>query len=420
MTALLGKLLADHLKRERTKQKLRESEERYQNLAKIAPVGIFRTDKNGATTYVNPMWCQISGLSEAEAMGDGWLGAVHPDDREALSKGWQETIQRHKPSFADYRFLRPDGTVAWVMGQASPEMNSGKPNRRLCGHDHRHQRAQAAEEELKKSEGKFRAIFDNASDGMFIVDLKTKKFFMCNAMCAKMLGFAQEEFLNLDIADIHPGEDVPFINEQIGKFSRGEDGIRSEIKFKRKNGSIFAADLSPALLTIAEEKYLLIIFKDISERKRAEEMIRASLAEKEVLLKEVHHRVKNNLMTIIGLIKMEETKSKNKIFNALLLELEGRVRAMALVHESLHKSERPGPDRPAKLYRNADRPYSRPVRSGTRYPLLGAGGRGRGEPGFRRSLRTDPERTDQPTPTSTPSPVTNPVRRRRAVKSLSW
>ena len=213
-TAFLGKLLADHLKREKTKQQLRESEERYQSLARISPVGIFRTDKNGATTYVNPMWCLISGLSEEEAMGDGWLGAVHPDDRESLSKGWQEMIRMQKPSFADYRFLSPDGTVAWVMGMAIPEMNSEN----------------------------------------------------------QLVGYV---------------------------------------------GTI----------------------TDISERKRAEEMIRSSLAEKEVLLKEVHHRVKNNLMTIIGLINMQETKAHNKMFNPLLLELEGRVRAMALVHESLHKSE---------------------------------------------------------------------------------
>jgi two-component sensor histidine kinase/CheY-like chemotaxis protein len=82
-----------------------------------------------------------------------------------------------------------------------------------------------------------------------------------------------------------------------------------------------------------------ILQTDIIERKRAEELIRASLEEKEVLLKEVHHRVKNNLMIIIGLIKMQETKVNNKIFNPLLMELEGRIRAMALVHESLHKSE---------------------------------------------------------------------------------
>ena len=270
VTALLGMLMADHLKRERTKQKLLESEERYQNLARIAPVGIFRADESGATTYVNPMWCRISGLTEARAMGDGWLAAVHPEDRKILGQGWQETIRLERPSFADYRFLRPDGTIAWVMGQATPELNS---QRQIVGY--------------------------------------------------------------------------------VGTIT------------------------------------------DISERKRAEELIRASLAEKEVLLKEVHHRVKNNLMTVIGLIKMQETKApKRNIRMPLLRELEGRVRSMALVHESLHKSENLARDRPAELYRNADRPYPRPVRSGARYPFPGAGRRcGRG-PGFRRPLRTDPERTD--------------------------
>jgi PAS domain S-box-containing protein len=132
------------------------------------------------------------------------------------------------------------------------------------------------EEELQKSEGKFRAIFDNASDGTFLVDLNARKFFICNAMCVNMLGYTQEEFSALDIADIHPREDMPFINEQIGKFSRGEEGLRSDIRFKRKDGSIFFTDLRPALLTIAERKYLLISFTDITERKQAEKALHAS------------------------------------------------------------------------------------------------------------------------------------------------
>jgi len=133
-----------------------------------------------------------------------------------------------------------------------------------------------AEEELRKSEGKFRAIFDNTSDGMFLVELKARKFFLCNATCATMLGYTQEEFLNLDIADIHPREDLPFIYEQIGKFTKGEQGIRGDIRFKRKDGSIFVVDLSPALLTIAEKEYLVISFRDITERKRAEDKLRKS------------------------------------------------------------------------------------------------------------------------------------------------
>ena len=109
---------------EQTNAELQESEQRYQTLATISPVGIFCTDPNGATTYVNPKWCAISGLSVDQGLGNGWLKAVHPDDKERLKKGWQESTRLHKSSFSDYRFVRPDGTIAWVMGQAVPEMNA--------------------------------------------------------------------------------------------------------------------------------------------------------------------------------------------------------------------------------------------------------------------------------------------------------
>jgi PAS domain S-box-containing protein len=196
-----------------------------------------------------------------------------------------------------------------------------------------------AEETLRKSEGKFRAIFNNASDGMFIIDLKTRKFLMCNTMCAKMLGYNQEELSNLNVADIHPGEDLPFIYEQIGKFSREEEGIRSDIRFKRKNGSIFESDLSPALLTFAEEKNLLIIFKDITARKQAEEEIKRQLAEKEILLKEVHHRIKNNIASIAGLISLRLQSITNPEAITVLQEAIGRIDNMRLLYDTLLLSE---------------------------------------------------------------------------------
>ncbi len=109
---------------EQINAELQKSEQRYQTLARISPVGIFRTDADGSTTYVNPKWCAISGLSVERALGDGWLDAVHPDDRERINQDWQESARLHQSSFADYRFVRPDGTVAWVMGRAAPEVNA--------------------------------------------------------------------------------------------------------------------------------------------------------------------------------------------------------------------------------------------------------------------------------------------------------
>jgi PAS domain S-box-containing protein len=107
--------------RKRAEEALRAEERRYQTLAEISPVGIFRTDAQGQTTYVNPRWCQITGLSASDALGEGWLRAVHPLDREHVARGWHEAIQAPRSSTADYRFVHPDGTVAWVMGQAVPD-----------------------------------------------------------------------------------------------------------------------------------------------------------------------------------------------------------------------------------------------------------------------------------------------------------
>ena len=104
--------------------KLRVSEQRYQTLTRVVPVGIFSTNRLGETVYVNPAWCHISGISAEESMGIGWLNAVHPDDRERIESNWEITMQQQGISNADYRFVHPDGSVSWVIGQAVPELNT--------------------------------------------------------------------------------------------------------------------------------------------------------------------------------------------------------------------------------------------------------------------------------------------------------
>jgi PAS domain S-box-containing protein len=109
--------------RKKAENELRESERRFQTLAEVSPVGIFQTDEKGLTTYVNPRWCEISGLTFEDAMENNWIKAVHEDDREKLVNGWLNAIESNQPSYAEYRFLLNDGTIAWVMGQAIPEKN---------------------------------------------------------------------------------------------------------------------------------------------------------------------------------------------------------------------------------------------------------------------------------------------------------
>jgi PAS domain S-box-containing protein len=117
-------LLRDITESKQAEKALLESEERYHTLARVSPVGIFRTDTQGLTTYVNPTWCHISGLPAEESLGDGWLKAVHPDDREKLAENWKNYSAHQESSQADYRFIRPDGSIRYVIGQAVPELNA--------------------------------------------------------------------------------------------------------------------------------------------------------------------------------------------------------------------------------------------------------------------------------------------------------
>ncbi len=99
---------------------LRDSEERFRMLAIHAPVGIYQIDKEGDCLFVNHRWCEISGLSPEDAAGQGWTRTLHPDDRVAVAALWRDAASSGSEWAMDYRFIRPDGKLVWVHGNAVP------------------------------------------------------------------------------------------------------------------------------------------------------------------------------------------------------------------------------------------------------------------------------------------------------------
>jgi len=97
------------------------TESKYKTLTKISPVGIFMTDNDGKTVFVNPKWCEITGLSCDEALGFGWHKALHPEEKEYLLKNWSEASIIKKANYEEYSFIQPDGSEKWVLGQAVPD-----------------------------------------------------------------------------------------------------------------------------------------------------------------------------------------------------------------------------------------------------------------------------------------------------------
>lgn len=92
----------------------------FRTLAEEAPVGIFCTDARGRCLYVNPQWSEMTGLLRHEAYGGGWTRALHPEDRDRVVGHWHRWVTTGEPLRDEFRFLRPDGAVMWVLSQGVP------------------------------------------------------------------------------------------------------------------------------------------------------------------------------------------------------------------------------------------------------------------------------------------------------------
>jgi len=125
----------------------------------------------------------------------------------------------------------------------------------------------------RESEEKFRSIFDNGIDGILLADSESKKFFHGNKMICQMTGYSLEEIKTLGVHDIHPEEDLPYVIDQFERQLGNEFTLAKDIPVKRKDGSVFYTDINSTPITLAGKRYLMGFFRDITERKKAEEKL---------------------------------------------------------------------------------------------------------------------------------------------------
>lgn len=116
--------VVDITERKCTERKLQSSESLFRAITTIAPVGIFRADALGKCIYINERWCEIAGLSYEQALGDGWVQAIHPEDREHVASSWYKATHADRAFNDEYRFARKDGKATWVLCRAIAEKNS--------------------------------------------------------------------------------------------------------------------------------------------------------------------------------------------------------------------------------------------------------------------------------------------------------
>jgi PAS domain S-box-containing protein len=265
---------------------LRESEERYQKLTEISPIGIFRTNAEGYSTYVNPSYCRITGLSPHEAMGNGWLSAVHPDDRKKVEKSWKKSSSSHNYSSSEFRFVRADGSVAWVIGNAAPEINSENKINGYVGTITDITVHKQAEEEIRKSDEQYRIIAEKTTDIIWLMNLEGKSLYVTSSI-ENFTGFSVEEYMNQSIDERFTPESAIIAKNKLSKAILESKSnlnqnkvyaVELELEYKCKDGTTKWGELRCTPYIENQINFMGIhgVTRDITKRKKAEQAIQFS------------------------------------------------------------------------------------------------------------------------------------------------
>ena len=183
--------------------------------------------------------------------------------------------------------------------------------------------------------------YNNANDAIFLHPILPGNipghFTEINDVACQMLGYTYEELLNMGPEDIDSPKDIdnilPIMDELLEK---GRNTF--EVIHLTKGGQEVPTEIKSHIFQLQGQDMILSIGRDITRRKIYEERMEKSLEEKELLLKEIHHRVKNHLQIISSLITLQSMGIEDDNINQYLVKIQNRVRAIALLHENLYQS----------------------------------------------------------------------------------
>ncbi len=196
-----------------------------------------------------------------------------------------------------------------------------------------------AEAQHRKGEARYRNLFMNSADAIYVN--RENRVVMANSACLELFGAPSEEALiGKNPFDLFHSEFHAEMRERIDRMLRsGQNAPRRETRILRLDGQTVDVEVIAAPFPYDNSHAIHVILRDITDRKRHEAAIETSLAEKEVMLKEIHHRVKNNMQVISSLVNLQANEIRDPLIHSVLREVTHRVHSMALVHEKLYHSD---------------------------------------------------------------------------------
>jgi PAS domain S-box-containing protein len=328
-------VVTDITDRKHVEAALRDSEERFRQITEsINEVFFIESADIQSTLYISPAFERDWGLTPANLHGNSGPAQVqvHPNDRALVDRALEQ--QRHgQPTEKEYRIIYPNGFIRWIFARTFPIYNEAGVLLRHVGIAEDMTVRKTIEETLRAQTELLQTILDHVPTMINLIDQQGQLLWV-NQEWENVLGWTLEDGMTRNLfEEFYPD---PICRQQVYECIQSARREWVELKTHTHYGTVI--DTAWANVQLSDGR-VIGIGQDISDRKHAEAQIRASLKEKESLLQEIHHRVKNNLQVISSLLKLQANRIDDPKAREALEDSWSRVDSMALVHESLYRSD---------------------------------------------------------------------------------
>jgi len=297
---------------------------------------LLRPDGSSCFPYASEAIRDIYRLSPEQVQRDASavFNLGHPDDVQATIASIHESARTLSPWKREYRVRFDDGAVHWLSGDALPErLDDGS----VLWHG-----VVTDITERKAAEARLRQLssaVEQAPIAVVITDLQGNIEY-ANPGFTQVTGYTAQEVLGVNPRILQSGKTPSAVYVEMWQTLVSGGVWQGELHNRKKSGDIFIenAVIAPVLDEQGQATHYVALKQDITRRKQAEQMLLTSLDEKMALLNEVHHRVKNNLQVITSLLRLEAGRSTEPGTRTVLKDMQGRVYAMALLHETLYRA----------------------------------------------------------------------------------
>lgn len=327
-------------------RKLQKTAERYRLLADNASDVIWTMDLGFNYIYISPSVQRQRGLTVEEALAQPFDKAVTKEsmDRtrnifaEEMTRDGLEGVDLKRARTLELEYFHKDGHI--IIGEVTANLLRDENGKAvgIIGTTRDITERKRAEEAYKESEKRFRTAFRTSPDAITINRMADGVYVDVNDGFNALSGYDKSEVIGVSSLEINiwadPGDRLRLVE---GLKTKGMVN-NMEADFCRKDGIILPGLISARIIDMGDEPYILTWTRVITDLKQAEARIKNSLEEKEVLLKEIHHRVKNNLQVISGLLNLQAQHITDEKSREIYKESQNRVISMALIHEELYQA----------------------------------------------------------------------------------